>query len=227
MDIGAFRGKPVVTSKKQWLCVEGGAHPDLDAECRKAFMILFEKAGIADRPKVRVCHGRSKAFKTFCNLLDEGDCDVWLLVDSEDPIAAGHQIALGREGDPWAHVGAREGDRWLRPSGATDEQLQFMTVSMETWLISDRDALKKVFTKGFQEDKLPSEGPTLETQTKKHIQEAMAAAVRGTPAERYDKGAHSFKILAHVSPDKLRRLPWAARFLAEMGAAPDGVSRPE
>lgn len=90
MDIGAFRGKPVVTRKKQWLCVEGGAHPDLDAECRKAFMLLFQKAGIADRPKVRVCHGRSKAFKTFCNLLDEGDCDVWLLVDSEEPIAAGH-----------------------------------------------------------------------------------------------------------------------------------------
>ena len=102
-----------------------------------------------------------------------------------------------------------------------------MTVSMETWLISDRDALKKVFTKGFQEDKLPSEGPTLETQTKQHIQEAMAAAVRDTPADRYDKGAHSFKILAHVSPEKLRRLPWAARFLAEMGAASDSVSRRE
>ena len=55
----------------------------------------------------------------------------------------------------------------------------------------------------------------------------MAAAVRGTSGERYDKGAHSFKILAHVSPEKLRRLPWAARFLAEMGATPDSVSRPE
>ena len=102
-----------------------------------------------------------------------------------------------------------------------------MTVSMETWLISDRDALKKVFTKGLQEDKLPSPGPSLETRTKQDLQKALAAAVRDTPAERYDKGAHSFKILAHVSPEKLWRLPWAARFLAEMGAAPDRVSRPE
>ena len=211
----------MVSRKKRWLCVEGGAHPDLDAECRRAFMLLFEKAGIADRPKVKVCHSRANAFKTFCNLLHDGDCDVWLLVDSEDPIAAGHRL------DPWSHVGAREGDRWQRPGGANDEQLHFMTVSMETWLTSDRDALKKVFTKGLHEEKLPPEGPNLEIRTKQDIQKALRAAVKDTPAQVYDKGAHSFKVLANVSPEKLRQLPWAARFLAEMEKTPDSVSRPD
>ena len=184
-------------------------------------MLLFEKAGIADRPKVKVCHSRANAFKTFCHLLHDGDCDVWLLVDSEDPIAAGDRL------DPWSHVRAREGDQWPRPGGAKDEQLQFMTVSMETWLISDRDALKKVFTKGLHEERLPPEGPNLEIRTKQDIQRALRAAVKDTPAQVYDKGAHSFKVLSNVSPVKLRQLPWAARFLAEMEKAPDGGSRPD
>lgn len=196
------------------LYVEGGGdnNSSLASECRRAFSKLFERAGVTQRPRVIACGGRKAAYDQFCMAHEDANAEIWLLVDAEDLPAPVPPF------DPWAHVMNRPGDGWARPPHATDEQLQFMSVVMETWLLADRAALKKVFGPKLDESKLPPEGASLETRRKRAVYAALATATKPTPAGRYGKGAHSFKVLAEVSPAKLRALPWAERFLKEMGA---------
>ncbi len=204
----------MVKPKKRELYVEGGGnkHPSLASECRRAFSKLFERAGIAQKPRVIACGGRKNAYDQFCTAHQEAKADVWLLVDAEERAASGPVF------DPWTHVKARLGDGWDRPSGANDDQLQLMNVVMETWLLADREALKKIFGPRLDEGKLPPEGASLETKDKPAVYAALKAAAKPTPSGEYGKGAHSFKVLAEVSPMKLRPLSWANRFLEEMGA---------
>jgi len=204
----------MVKAKKRVLFVEGGGdqNPSLASECRRAFSMLFERAGVKRRPKVVACGGRKRAFDQFCVALAEAKDDVWLLVDAEEPVA-------GASFDPWAHVKARPGDGWERPGAATDEQLHLMTVTMETWLVADRAALTAVFGSKLDASKLPAEGAALETKTKAAINTALQQATKPTKAGPYGKGAHSFKVLAQVSPDKLRALAWGQRLLDAMGAS--------
>lgn len=205
----------MVSTKSRELYVEGGGdkNPSLASECRKAFSKLFEKAGIAQRPKVIACGGRQRAYQQFCTAHAEAKAAVWLLVDAEEPVAAGPPF------DPWTHVSQRKGDGWKRPSGVTDDQLHFMNVVMETWLLADRASLKAVFGPKLDEAKLPSEGAALENRGKPAVYADLAAATKPTPSREYGKGPHSFKVLAAVSPVKLGALSCAQRFLDAMGAA--------
>lgn len=201
---------------KRELYVEGGGdkNQSLVTECRRAFRKLFEKAGVAQRPRVIPCGGRKRAYDRFCTAHAAAKADIWLLVDAEELVPSGPPF------DPWAHVKARPGDNWDRPSGATDDQLQFMNVVMETWLLADRAALKKVFGHKLDQTKLPPEGGALETKDKPAVYSALAAATKPTPSGKYGKGPHSFRVLAEVSPKKLRALSWANRFLDAVGAPP-------
>ena len=197
--------------QKRELYVEGGGdrNPSLASECRRAFSKLFEKAGVQHKPRVIVCGGRKSAYDQFLHAHEVGEVEAWLLVDSEEPVTA--------SGSPWDHVKTRKGDGWDRPPGATDEQLHFMHVYMETWLIADPDALAKIFGPKFEKSKLPAIA-TLEKSNKQKLDESLSAAAKSTPSGRYVKGVHSFRVLGEVSPQKLRQLAWAKRFLDAMGA---------
>lgn len=200
--------------RKRELYVEGGGdrNPGLASECRKAFSKLFEKAGVSRRPRVIACGGRQSAYNQFCLAHAEDRADTCLLVDAEDVVPSVPPF------DPWAQVEARPGDRWQRPRGATDEQLQLMAVCMETWLLADCNALKAVLGPKLDESKLPPVDSGLETVAKDRIYDALDKATKPTPSGAYRKGAHLFKVLACVSPSKLRILLWAKRFLDAMGA---------
>lgn len=228
MDVRASGGYTLVSTRSQapakkierLLFVEGGGdhNPSLASECRRAFKQMLEKAEIKDKPRVVVCGARKQAYDQFCNELASGLNQAWLLVDAEELAPA---LKPDSVADPWAHVKARQGDKWEQPSGATEKHLHLMNVTMETWLLCDRDALRKNFGSKINESKLLPADSSLETKTKQDINNALAAAVKDTPSEKYSKGSHSFKILADVDPMKLRRtLFWADRFLLEMGAPP-------
>lgn len=90
-----------------------------------------------------------------------------------------------------------------------------MAVTMETWLLSDRDALETVF-KRLDTSRLPADGVDLELISKARVFDTLEQATRGTQAGAYGKGRHAFKVLGAVSPDRLRRLLWARRFLQVM-----------
>lgn len=198
------------------LYVVGGGDRNtiLGTQCRKAFSKLFEKAGVIDRPTVRPKGGREQAFRAFCKELTIGKNHTWLLVDAEELAPA---LKPGDAADPWAHVKTR--DQWDRPKGATDEQLHLMNVTMETWLLCDREALLKHFKGELNVAKLPADDASLETKPKETINKALAAAITRKSKAKYDKGQDSFNALQHVNALKLRHtLFWADRFLLEMGA---------
>ena len=202
-----------MVTRKRELYVEGGGdnNPSLASECRRAFSKLFEKAGVPHKPRVIACGGRQRAYDQFCDAQGSGDAEVWLLVDAEE------LPSLGSNDPPWDHVKNRQGDGWNRPANASDDQLQLMTVCMETWLIADLAALKQVFGPKFDDSKLPAMAQ-LENTPKQAIYKALEAATKPTKAGAYGKGAHSFQILANVLPAALRKLPWGKRFLDAMEA---------
>ena len=200
------------------LYVEGGGDHNtiLMNDCRRAFNKLFHDAGISQKPTVRPKGGREQAFKAFRKEHAIGANHTWLLVDAEELAPA---LKPGDAADPWAHVKARQGDQWERPIGATDEQLHLMNVTMETWLLCDREALLKHFKGRLDISKLPADNASLETKPKETIYKALDAAITRQSKGEYDKGQDSFNALQHVKALKLRRtLFWADRFLLEMGA---------
>jgi len=198
---------------RRQLHVEGGGNhnPFLASECRKAFSELFQKAGVRNKPRVIVCGGRAMAYKSFCAALKAGGTADWLLVDAEDVAPSGPPF------DPWAHVAQRAGDGWITPDGATDEQLHLMAVCTETWLVADHEALRSVFGPKLDVTKLPPANRALEEVEKEKVSAALAQATKTTKAT-YEKGHQQFKVLALVSPDKLRVMSWAKRFLDAMSS---------
>lgn len=179
------------------------------ANAARPSLSCSKKAGILNKPTVVAAGSRKNAYDQFCTAVKNG-YDAFLLVDAET------LVAIGPSDSPWAHVNQRVGDGWARPPGATDDQIHFMNVIMETWLLADHAALKRKLGPKLNAEKLPAEGASLETKDKAAIYKALAAAIHSDNGNGYSKGKHSFAILSMVSPDKLRVLPWAARFLNEM-----------
>lgn len=202
------------------LYVEGGGDGNaaLRSEAREAFSVLLHRAGVTARPRVVLCGGRREAYDRFCTALEHGE-DAYLLVDAEDPVAEPPTIAddgAVTGADPWRHLEQRRADGWSRPAGALDAQLHLMTVVMETWLLTDRDAVRTAFGSGLVEARLPDPSARLESMTKSRIYEGLKAATKDAKGGPYGKGSHSFRILKAVSPERLRVLPWARRFLDAM-----------
>lgn len=129
-----------------------------------------------------------------------------LLVDSERPLNAAAA--------PWEHVRSRSGDRWERPSGASDEQLHLMVQTMEAWFHTDREALQKFYGQGFRASEL-SARREVESIPKTDLFSGLRAATANTKKGEYSKGEHSFRILALIDPGRVREASpqWCGRFL--------------
>lgn len=174
----------------------GGNSKEGKVRCREGFRKLFEKCGFTGTmPSLVACGSRNEAyddFKTAHSKAPSGDF-VSLLVDSEDPVADIEK--------PWDHVRQRTGDSWSRPAGADDEQLMLMTTSMETWIVTDREALKAHFGPRLSESALPSV-QNMEQRDRHTILNALRVASRDCPGP-YAKGPKSFEILGKLNPDVL------------------------
>ena len=119
--------------------------------------------------------------------------------------------AVGETG-PWQHLKDRDG--WDRPDGATDDQCHLMVQAMESWFLADRTALEKYYGQDFQETALPS-NPQIEQVSKNDVLGGFRQATRGTTKGRYDKGRHSFEILAKIDPEKVTDASRHARRFVE------------
>ncbi len=123
----------------------GGDSKELHARCREGFSKLIGKAGFTGRmPRIVACGGRQHAFDMFQAAIGNGGQDFHpiLLVDSEDPVDAQNELSHGSAA-AWEHLQSNDG--WTRPHGTDDDQAQMMVACMETWILSDREALRKVF----------------------------------------------------------------------------------
>jgi hypothetical protein len=186
--------------------VEGGGDAkSTRVRCQEGFRGLIDKILTGGRrPRIVACGTRRAAFDRFVDGLGlHTDAICLLLVDSEG--------AVGARQSPWAHVAAS--DSWRPPPTARDEHLHFMVQCMEAWLASDADALARFYGQGFKADALPKP-PNIEQVTKADLERALKASTRATQSKgRYDKGAHSFLLLALVDPARVsKRAPHARRF---------------
>lgn len=190
------------------LYVEGGGDSKaLKSACREGFRKFLEKAGVGGRmPRIVACGGRQNAYERFVTALGAADGTPMLLVDAEGPVAAGADQA-----DPWGHLASR--DRWARPSGASDGQCHLMVEVMESWFLADKAALESFYGQGFRASGLPG-NPQVEKVPKDEVLSSLARATGDARKGAYDKGSHSFDILARLDPRKVENAaPYARRLL--------------
>lgn len=188
--------------------VEGGGDSDAQhAKFRKNFQTLLAKAGLSGKkPRVAVCGGRSFAYKDFKNYRKGYGI---LLVDSESPISP---ITDEHPAQPWEHLQRREGDKWSKPDGASDEQCHLMVQCMEAWLIADKETLTQYFGSGFKENKLP-QNTDIPAIPKANLLLGLENATKTCRKGCYSKGSHSFELLGLIDPAKIKdKCTWAKRF---------------
>lgn len=187
----------------------GGQSKDLRTRCREGFHNFLSKAVAHGRsPKIVACGSRSDAFDRFKTAVSQGSSGEYLLlVDSEDVVSAA---------TVWQHVGHRPDDNWECPDGAREEDLHFMAVCMESWLVADAESLSGFYSDHFHAARLP---PTdnLETVDKATILQTLRSATRDTTKGEYAKGKVSFAALGALDINTVRkRMPYCERFAARL-----------
>jgi hypothetical protein len=177
----------------------GGNAPDskeLDIRCREGFRRLLQACGFSGRmPRLVASGGRDATFDSFevAHRHSGAGEYVAMLIDSENGMA---DIEAA-----WAHLGRRDG--WLRPNGATDEQVLLMVTCMETWIVTDHASLQTHYRQGLQQTALPPL-TNMETRDRHAIQDALERATRDC-TNAYRKGVRSFEILGKLKPEVLRQ----------------------
>lgn len=151
-------------------------------------------------PRITACGGRKNAYDDF--VIKHQTESALLLVDAEEPVKG-----VGS----WQHLKNRDG--WPRPAGATDDQCHLMAQIMESWFLADRDALEEFYGQGYRGNALP-QNPQIEQIAKDRVLDGLKDATRDTSKREYNKGSHSFEILARLDPEKVQDAsPHAKRFV--------------
>ena len=164
--------------------------------CRSGFSSFFDKAGLKDcMPRVVACGSRNETLKRFRialnNISGSGEVPI-LLVDSEGPVQSGKT--------PWQHLRSR--DNWKRPDNAQEDQAHLMVQFMESWFLADVSELESFFKRGSRTTSLAQRND-IEQISKEDVLNQLKAASRGSTKGAYDKGRHSFDILAQIDPEKV------------------------
>ena len=141
-------------------------------------------------PRVVRGEGRSQTLDLFATAVTHprpGELPL-LLVDSEEPVAAGHTV--------WQHLKAQANSD--RPQGAGDDQAFLMVQVMETWFLADRDSLRDYFGAALREQHL-RQWPVLEDVSKPTVFRALNQATAGC-TKRYARGKISYELLERLNP---------------------------
>lgn len=189
----------------------GGEGERLDTLFRQGWTEFFKKAGLEGKmPRPVRGKGRERTYDLFVTANENRKANELplLLVDSEDPVQAGHTV--------WQHLKARDG--WDKPAGAADDQAFLMVQVMETWFLADREMLQIFFKADFKDAKIPK-WPNLEAVTKTTAYDALEKATAECKTKQYAKGEISFEMLAKLDPAKVEAAcPAARRLLARLRA---------
>jgi hypothetical protein len=89
---------------------------------------------------------------------------------------------------------------------------------METWFLADRKALVSFYGEDFNENALPAKERSIKTIEKQQVYQALESATKNCRKKgKYDKGDHSFQLLAGIDPVLVAASsPWAKRFINEL-----------
>ena len=94
----------------------------------------------------------------------------------------------------------------------------FNTFLGKAGLVADPDTLQAYFGQGFQRTALPNSANHLESLGTATLYRALGTASKNCKTKRaYNKGTHSFALLALIDPNKvINASPWAKRFIEEI-----------
>ena len=188
--------------------VEGGGKGKLRQECRRGFRHFLEKAGLHGKmPKIMACGSREDAFRRFKTAQDNNE-PALLLVDSEGPVPRGIS--------PWQYLHDHHKDKWNKPNDTTDDQCHLMVQIMESWFLADKDTLMTYYGPKFYPNAL-SNNPDIENIHKQDVLKGLEKATKSTKRGKYNKGSHSFDILAQIDPEKVQQAsPYAKRLITTL-----------
>ncbi len=142
--------------------------------------------------KLVPCGSRNEAFKYFRHAFSEtNDFTVVLLVDSECSVI----------GTPRSHVIDR--DKWDL-TGISDDFIHLMIQTMESWIVSDPEAMSKYYGQGFRPNALPASS-NVEKVNKGDISKALEIATNLTLKGEYLKIKHARDLLKLIEPQKVRQ----------------------
>lgn len=158
--------------------VEGGA-PHLWGHATRAFTKLVERLQLPRMPKFIPCGGRAEAYRLFCSHVSAAKGPAILLVDAEDVAPPPRS--------PWRHVKQRKGDGWVPPVGVTDDELFFMAVVTETWILVSHS---ESFRTHDRVEQVPKD-------------KVYALLNKAAPAWREKNKAKTFELLEKVDPQLL------------------------
>lgn len=182
--------------------VEGGGDTHtLKTACRRGFSEFLKKAGLSNMPRIVACGGWSNAYDDFCTAVKNNESAI-LLVDSESPV--NQELCQGKDPskwDPWQHLTARQGDGWAKPDNTSVTDCHLMVQCMETWFLADRKTLMSFYGKDFSENALPARERSVETIDKQQVYQSLENATKNCGKKgKYNKGDHSFQLLASINP---------------------------
>jgi hypothetical protein len=191
------------------LYIEGGGGDSQlqDTKFRSAWRVFFEKAGLRELRKMPAVFrggGRTQTYDAFFTAarVRKPDELPLLLVDSEDTPEEGHTV--------WQHLTACDG--WKVPEGSSNDDAFLMVCCMETWLVADREALKRFFPEWI-DGHLPK-WPNLEKVEKQSVFNALKGATAKCK-KPYTKGDVSFDALQIVDPATVENACPAAKRLLD------------
>ncbi|WP_276951362.1 DUF4276 family protein [Helicobacter rodentium] len=170
--------------------VEGGGNRNLDSSLRKAFNKLLREYGICERNcKVIAGGDGGNALNSLVVSLEKYPNSI-ALIDSEEIIDTQSKLEHLRKT-------IKNQDKL---KGITENNLFFMVVCMESWIVSDAEALKKHYGPGFKETKIQTSD--LIHKDKAKIMKMLKDSIREYKNKEYDK-SESFKILEKASVQKI------------------------
>lgn len=187
--------------------VEGGGDtPQQKAELRTGFdsLLKHEKKAAQDKHlgwKLIPCGGRSQAYQAFMEAIRRASTEtlVILLVDSEEAMIRQREAGKTESEARLRHLAAR--DSW-NLDGVDPNQIHLMVQCMESWIVSDAEALEAFYGKEFRSNKLPAR-QNLEDEPKSSLYESLKQATRDTKKGEYAKIKHASKLLSTISPSKV------------------------
>lgn len=179
----------------------GGDGAELDSDFRAAWRSFFQKAGLEGQmPKIVRGKGRGDVYEKFRLAVKERSAREvpLLLVDSE---------TVPKTASVWEHL------EWKCPDGASEQDAFLMICTMETWIIADRAALKRVFKKDFRDAAIPVRRD-LEAIPKQRVLASLKSATQRC-GKKYSKGSVSFEALEAVDPAEVAKACPAAKRLLD------------
>lgn len=161
--------------------------------------------------------GRANTYRRFINYKNEFPNDLCvLLVDSEMLVSANTKV--------WDVVRNRPQDNWVRPAWATEKHLYLMVSFVETWLLTDQNALKEFFKRGFNPTPLPT--TNLESRSKRDIEQALENATKNSQKGAYKHG-QAHEIIEKVDPTNVKALHHGKRLFDCLSELITGIVDPQ